>query len=273
MRLRSLVALSPDGSNLEDALASQADGILATVAHASLPVLDAREGALQAVTRAQSAGKHAFVTVNHPRTQFLRGDLEALVSPNLAGVMLNHCLEPQDVRDAAVLLREFELARGIEPGAVAVFPIISTARGLLRAPEIVAASQRVGGLIFDSVGYARDISARAEERGDRFAYARGLVVAAARAHDRLPLAVANAFELRDLSNYGFAGAIVPDARAAMTASTAFVTLVLEKVRADAIIASYHASKDEGGWVARVDNEIADASAVRRARQALEFSDR
>lgn len=270
MRLRSLLALSPDGSNLEDALASQADGLLATVAHASVPVQDAREVALQAASRAQSAGKHAFVTVNHPRTQFLRGDLDALVSPALAGVMLNHCLEPQDVRDAAVLLREFELARGIEIGAVAVFPIINTARGLLRAPEIVAASQRVGGLVFDAAGYARDVGARVEERGDRFAYARGLVVAAARAHDRLPLAVANAFELRDLSNYGFAGAIVPDARAAMTASTAFVTLVLERQRAESLIASYHASKDEGGWVARVGDEIADASTVRRARQILEY---
>ena len=208
--------------------------------------------------------------MNHPRTQLLRGDLEALVSPALAGVMLNHCVEPQDVRDTAVLLREFELARGIEPGAIAIFPLISTARGLLRAAEIVAAAQRVGGLVFDSATYSLDISARPEERGERFSYARGLIVAAARAHDRLPLAVANAFELRDLSHYGFSGAIVPDARAAMTASTAFVTLVLERQRAEAMIAAYGATKDEGGWVARVEDEVADASAVRRAHQTLEY---
>ncbi len=270
MRLRSVLALSPDGSNLEDALASQADGVLATVAHASVPVSDARVAAVSAVARARAAEKFAFVTVNHPRTQLLRGDLDALVSPELTGVMLNHCVEPQDVRDAAVLLREFELARGIEPGAVAVFPVISTARGLLRASEIVAASQRVAGLVFDSAAYSRDVSARPEERGERFSYARGLIVAAARGHDRLPLAIANAFELRDLSHYGFAGAIVPDSRAAMTASTAFVTLVLERLRAEALIAAYGATKDEGGWVARVDDEIADASAVRRAHQALEY---
>jgi citrate lyase subunit beta/citryl-CoA lyase len=270
MRLRSVFALSPDGSNLEDALGSDADAILATVAHSAIPVDDARAAAVTAVNRAREAGKLAFASVNHPRTQLLRADIETLVSPNLSGVFISNALEPQDVRDTAVLLREFELQRNIEIGEIAIVPVIGSARGLLRAPEIVAAAQRVAGLVFDGDLYARDVSARPEERGERFAYARGAIVAAARAVDRLPLAVANGFDVRDLGNYGFAGVVVSEPRAAASASVVFVTLEIERRRANNLIAAYEAARGEGAWVARVDDEVADASAVRRARQALEY---
>ncbi len=269
MRLRSIFALSPAGSNLDEALGSVSDGLLATVAHASVPVEEARHAALAAVTAAVAAGKFAFVTVNHPRTQFLRGDLEALVSPELRGVVINHCVEPQDVRDTAVLLREFELARDIEPGTIAIIPAIGTARGLVRCIEIVNAAPRVAALLFDSPAYTRDIGARIEERGTRLSYARGAIVAAARAFDCLPLVTADAFELRDLGHYGFSGAIVSDARAAVSAATAFATLELERRRAQSLIDAYDATKAERAWVARVDDEVADASAVRRARQLLD----
>jgi citrate lyase beta subunit len=50
----------------------------------------------------------------------------------------------------------------------------------------------------------------------------------------------------------------------------FVTLEIERRRANNLIAAYEAARGEGAWVARVDDEVADASAVRRARQALEY---
>jgi citrate lyase subunit beta/citryl-CoA lyase len=200
----------------------------------------------------------------------LRDDLEALVSPELAGVLLVHAVEPQDVRDLAALLREFEMARAIEPGSVKAFPVIDTARGLLRAAEIAAASPRIGGLVLASTAYAHDVGARAEESGPRLSYARGGVVAAARAVDALPLVESSAIQLRELAQYGFAGAIVGEVTAAGIANAAFQPAAATLERAAAAASAYDGARAEGAWVARAGEEVIDASAARRARHLLEY---
>jgi citrate lyase subunit beta/citryl-CoA lyase len=192
-----------------------------------------------------------------------------MTGPNLRGVLLPHAVDPQDVRDLAVALREFELQRAIEPGDVAVYPVIDTARGLLRAAEIVHAAPRVGGLVLDSAAYARDIGARQEEHGPRLAYARGGVVAAARAFEKLPLVVAEPLQLQTLSQYGFAGVLLADARAVTQANAAFTpsdaAVNLARRQAEA----YDAARGEGAWVARLGASLVDAHTARKARQVLD----
>ena len=272
MRLRSVVRIPPDGSGLEAALGSPADAILWTVADATRPAIDLRTDARTGIARASEAGKAALVAVNHPRTRMLRDDIEGIVMPGLSGVCLTHAVEPQDVRDAAALLREFEIARGIEPGTVAVFPVIDSARGLLRSAELAAAAPRVGGLVFASATYAADIGARDEQSGPRLAFARGVVVAAARAVDGLPLVDGGPLQLRELAQYGFAGAIVPDGPAAVLANPAFTPPAATVERARAAASAYDAARAEGAWVARLGAEVIDASRARRARQTLDAAE-
>lgn len=266
MRLRTIVSC-PLGSDARGvALASAADAVAISVLDASA---ETRAAAAAARDAAIVAGKGLLAWVNHPRTRQLRDDLDALVGPGLGAVLLPHAVEPQDVRDAAVLLREFEYTRGMEPGCIALFPVIDTARGLLRAAEIAAAAPRVGGLVFDSAAYAADTGARDEEHGPRLAYARGLVVAAARAVDGLPLVKANAFELGQLANDGFAGVILADAVMAGAANGAFTPTPAEVQRARAAIAAYEGAKAAGEWVGRLGCLVVDASAARKARQTIE----
>jgi citrate lyase subunit beta/citryl-CoA lyase len=269
MRLRSTLALPAGEAPTEEALASEVDAILLSLSDASRAVGALRRAALGAVQAASAAGKNALVLVNHPRTQLLRDDLDAVVGPGCAAVLLKHTSEPQDVRDAAVLLREFEYQRDIEPGATVLFPIIDTARGLMRAAEIAAAAPRVRGLVLDADRYARDIAARAEEQGPRLAFARGLVTAAARAIDGLPLVAGAHLELRHHAQFGFAGAIVRDLPSVAVANQAFTPTESQIARARALRDAYAAARAEGVVVGRVDDEVADASAARRARQTLE----
>lgn len=268
MPLRSVVAV-PAGEPLEAALASPADAVLLTVADAGHDVRGLRQGALYALPRVREAGKRALVRVNHPRTRMLRDDLDAIAGPGLDGVLLAQAGEPQDVRDLAVLLREFEYTRGIEPGSVAAFPVIASARGLLRAPEIARAAPRVAGLVFDAAAYAADIGARPEERGERLAYARGAVVAAARAAGRQAFAAVNPLELLNMAQYGFSGAVLPGPLGAGMANAAFSPKAHELERAREQLAAYEAARAEGAWVARYGNGIVDADGARRARQLLE----
>lgn len=270
--MRSVIAV-PAGSEMDEGLlASKADAILLGVDDADVAPDEARQAAVAALQRASGAGKSAFVRVNHPRTHLLRDDLTALLSPALAGVFVSHCSNPQDVRDTAVLLRELELAQDLEPGSVAVYAVIDTARGLLRAAEIVDAAPRVAGLLFDAEAYARDTGARAEENGSRLAYARGAVVAAARAFDRLPLVTSSGLEMRFLAQHGFAGAVLNDARLAGTANSAFGPTSTAVKRAKRHRDAYEADRQPGAWVARIGTEMVDAHSARKAAQALEFSE-
>ena len=269
MRLRSIVLVPGSGDGLEAALASQADGVALILNDARFAVGDLRAAAATALPKVRAAGKLGLVVVNHPRTRLLRDDVEAIVSPDLAAVLLPHATEPQDARDLAVVLREFEQGRGIEPGSVATIPVIDTARGLLRAAEIVHATARAAGLAFDGSGYARDTGARAEEAGSRLSYARGAVVAAARAYDTLPLAIASGLELQSLAQQGFAGAVLPDATHVQAANTAFAPSGATRERAAREAAAYEAARAEGAWVARDGAVVVDSHAARKARQVSE----
>ncbi|MBE7518783.1 MAG: hypothetical protein HS107_06005 [Thermoflexaceae bacterium] len=268
MRLRSIVAINA-GGEMDAALASQADAIALVLNDADQPVHGLRTAAAAAIGQVRDAGKHALATVNHPRTRLLRDDIEAIVAPGLSGVFLPHACEPQDVRDLAVLLREFELARGLEPGAIVVFPVIETARGLLRAAEIAAAAPRTAGLLFDSDAYANDVGARSEESGPRLAYARGAVVAAARACDVVPLVVTGGAEVHFLAQHGFGGALLPGPGFVAQANAAFSPSPAVVERAGRELAAYDAARGEGAWVARTGRRIVDSHSARKARSLLE----
>lgn len=269
MRLRSVVAVAAGGEDLELALASPADALLLTLADSRFPAAALRERAAAALPRVRAAGKRALVTVNHPRTRLLRDDVAALPLDMLDAVLLPHAVEPQDIRDLAVVLREFELAGGVEPGVVAVFPVIDTARGLLRAGELMAAAPRAAGLVFHTAAYARDIGARDEESGERLAFARGAVIAAARAHEGQPLVRGSELELAHMARHGFAGAVLASTAQALAANLAFEvsSARIEHARAEADV--YAAARAEAHWVGRIGEQVVDAHTARKARRLLE----
>ena len=271
MPFRSIARLRDLHASLDASLEGDADGLALDLTDERADVQSLRSGAPASLERIADSGKHAFAIVNHPRTQLLRADLEALVSKHLDGVFVTDCTEPQDVRDTAVLLREFELQRDLEPGDVPVYAVIGSARGLLRAAEIAGATPRVAGLVFAAGRYAMDVGARAEEHGERFAYARGAIVAAARATDGLALHMGNAVDVRNMSQYGFTAAILSDAGLIPAANVAFAPTDAQLRRAEAHVAVYKAARSEGAWVGRHHGEVVDAHRARKARLLLDHN--
>jgi citrate lyase subunit beta/citryl-CoA lyase len=267
MRLRALLTASPAPEALNGAIGSPADALVFSLAEVTGHA--ARTAIRNILPRVREHTKAAIVVVNHPRTRLLSDDLEAIVCEHLSAVILPYAAGPQDVRDVAVGLRQFEHARGIEPGAIAIIPAIASARGLLRAAEIASAVPRVAGLLFDNAAYARDIGGREEDDGHRFAYARGAVVAAAVAAGARPLVASPGFGLLQLAHAGFAGALLTDTRAVTAALAAFTPSARAVQRARAVRAAYAAARAEGAWVARLDGAVIDAHAARAAARTLE----
>ncbi|MGE3073414.1 MAG: aldolase/citrate lyase family protein [Dehalococcoidia bacterium] len=269
MRLRSILSIPAGGAGLTEALETQADGVLLTLADDILPVADLRAAAIEATRKATDAGKTVLIAVNHPRTRMLRDDIEAVLTPQVKALVLHHATEPQDVRDTAVLLREFELKRDIEPGDTEIFPVIDTARGLVRSGDIAAAAPRVGGLVFHSRNYAHDVGARDEQRGDRLSYARGQVVAVSRAIGGQPLVVADGLESQYLSQYGFAGVILRQTRNVPAANAAFTPYDEIRNQHQQALERFEQARIAGAVVARHGDRLVDSAAARRARRMVE----
>ena len=255
-------------SALESAIKVCPDAILISLTDEKMNNSIQRERAKAAFSSISKAKIYSIAVLNHPRTRLVRSDLDAIVSADLKAVFLADVIEPQDVRDVAVLLREFELERGLTTGIINIFPIIGSARSLLRALEIASAAPRVKGLVLDIDAYARDVRARFEQRGPRFAWARGNVVAIARSLVQLPIIKGQDLEFRELANTGFEGAIFQDPKMTSLVNDIFEITNTELVQARAEISAFE-QKDKGDLVARLDGSFVDEYKVRKSQQIID----
>jgi len=84
-----------------------------------------------------------FARVQPPSTGQTLKDLRAVAAPGLAGILLPKIQGPADVHAADALLACTEVDFGIEPGQLAIYPILETAQAIRLAYEIATASPRV----------------------------------------------------------------------------------------------------------------------------------
>src|SRR5581483_5036263 len=122
------------------------------------------------------AGRVVQVLIRRDGGGFARDDFDLFVQPGLATVGLRGLTRSQDVRDADVLLREFELDRDIDPGATGILLFIESAAVLLRGQEFVMASDRIFGLALDVDGLAEDLRLVRTAEGRELDGARSQVV-------------------------------------------------------------------------------------------------
>ncbi|MGW2283430.1 HpcH/HpaI aldolase/citrate lyase family protein [Streptomyces phaeochromogenes] len=130
--------------------------------------LAARGQVADAVARAAAAppgqaGRMAlFVRVNPLDGWAGAEELRAVVRPGLTGIVLPKVGSAQDVKFADRLLGWCEQEQGLQPGRVALVPLLETARGLREAYDIARAASRIaylgalsapGGDVERAVGY------------------------------------------------------------------------------------------------------------------------
>lgn len=120
--------------------------------------------------------------IGHPR---MAADLEAVVRPGLAGLVLPKVETPDEVRLVESILNSREPQVGLGSGSVRCLIAIESPRGLLQAAAIAAASARVVGLMFGAEDFGREMGlpTQREKEASELIYARSaLAVAAASAH-------------------------------------------------------------------------------------------
>ena len=153
IRPRRSVLYMP-GSNpraLEKARTLPADGLIFDLEDAVAPgdKESARQLILEALRQGGYGGREILVRVNGLDTPWGKDDLAAAAKSGAHGVLLPKVESAAEVREAEALL----------PGNQAIWCMMETPKGILRAEEIGGSSPRLGGLVMGTSDLAKDLHA------------------------------------------------------------------------------------------------------------------
>lgn len=147
------------------ALAAGADAVVLDLEDAVAP--GKKAAAREAVSAQLSSPVPVFVRINGVGTEWIADDLDAIAGPGLAGVMLPKTASPDDLGHVGRAL----------PG-VPLLPLIETAAGVLRAPDI-ASHPGVVRLAFGSIDFQVETGIQGDDA--ELLYARSRLVLASAA--------------------------------------------------------------------------------------------
>jgi citrate lyase subunit beta/citryl-CoA lyase len=206
-----------------------------------------------------------LVRVNPPGTPWHDADVDAAAR----------------VRPSAVVLPKCEAPSAVEPvvrrlGAVPLFLMVETARGVLAAPEL-ARLPRVAALVFGGADFRASIRAERQPDESELLVARGALVLAARAAD-VEVFDTPCFDYRDLEGLeasarraralGFDGKTAVHPGQVATLNRVFAPGDAEVARARRIVDALEDAARHGRGVATVDGEMVEALHAREARRTL-----
>jgi len=125
-----------------------------------------------------------FVRVQPVASGMILRDLQAVMGPNLTGILLPKITGPADVHAADAILGCVETELGIPVGRTLLYPILENARAIRLAYEIAMASERVaymGGAVSRFGDIAGEVGFRWTRAGTETLYIREKVLIDARA--------------------------------------------------------------------------------------------
>jgi citrate lyase beta subunit len=157
---------------------------------------EARENVARALRSLEFGSKEVVVRINSMESEAGRKDLAAMVPCRPDGICLPKVESAAEISAADIAVLELEQGYGVAEGELRFHAMIESARGLLEAPAIAAASPRLATLIFGSADFIQDV--RCDPGADRVELLLALehIVLAARAAG-LDAIDAPCFELRD----------------------------------------------------------------------------
>lgn len=168
---------------LENARSSMADVLVIDLEDSVSPYEKerAREMAKVWISRVTDCGGLVYVRLNGLDTGLLHGDLEAVIQPELSGVVFPKATGPDDIWYVDKKITELEMLRGIPVGQTKIQCIVETAKGVWNAYWTGIANQRVNSLVFGAVDYTRDMRVKLTPEAAEQTFARSQVAIAARA--------------------------------------------------------------------------------------------
>jgi len=134
-----------------------------------------------AVEGVGAEGTQVFVRTNAIHTGLTAEDLRWAVQPGLTGIVLPKTESREHVLEAVDWIRALEDERDLDPGSVVLVLLVETAKGVLNAQEIAAASERIVAVAFGALDFTRDMGTSPSAEGTEQFYAQSYIALVARA--------------------------------------------------------------------------------------------
>ncbi|MBI4587372.1 MAG: CoA ester lyase [Candidatus Rokubacteria bacterium] len=251
-------------------------------------VPDAEKLATRPLVRAALAelrGPLVCVRINAFRTGLAPGDVDAVVAQGLDAIVLPKAETAEEISVLEMLLAAAELREGLPAGHVRILPIVETARGLLNASAVAAASPRVLTLAFGSGDFTRDLelpSIRWSLEGAELFYARAKLVVDARAAGRprpldgpyVAVRDAKGFEedCRTARRLGFQGKICIHPLQVAAANRIFAPDPDEVAFCRRVVEAFKTAEARGSASITVDGIFVDYPIVEKAERIIRLAD-
>jgi citrate lyase subunit beta/citryl-CoA lyase len=265
------------GSNaraLEKGKTLAADGLILDLEDSVFPDAkeEARDRVCQAIAAGGFGGREVLIRINGLGTAWGRDDIVAASSSGADGIVLPKINMAATVREAEALME----GAGA-PATMALWCMMETPRGILRAEEIAGASRRLGGFALGMEDLAKDL--HATHTGDRLPVitALGLCMLAARAAgiailDGVHINLDDSDGLEDACRrgreMGFDGKTLIHPKQIDAANRAFAPSPDELDWSRRIIAAHGAAVKGGRGVVVVDGRLIEALHVAEAERLL-----
>ena len=272
-RRSALYVPAANARALEKAPSLDADVVIVDLEDAVAPAAkqEARRAAVQCLRRGMGRVE-MVLRVNGAGTPWAEADLAAAAGSGADAVLLPKVDGPDVVRDAGRIL-----AASGAPDSLALWAMIETPRGVLRAAEVAASSPRLRCLVAGTSDLVKDLRARHTASRTEVLVSLSLVVLAARASGlaaldgvHLDLADEAGFgeACRQGRDLGFDGKTLIHPRTIAAANLAFTPGDEEVAAARRVIEAHAAAEAAGRGVVVVDGRLVESLHVAEAHRVV-----
>nr|HID59991.1 CoA ester lyase [Desulfobacterales bacterium] len=223
-----------------------------------------------------------LVRTNSIESRIIYDDLNEVVTPDLAGIMVPKVEDAEHIFEVNRLLSKIEEEAGILPGTIRVFPLIESARGVQHIHEIVSAKtepRRIHTVAFGAADYTLDLGIEISREGYELNYPRAVIPIACRAagieppldtpyminfKDKEGL-IADARRARKL---GFQGKLVIHPDQIGPCNRVFSPTKDEIEFAKRVIRAFEEAEARGDAALQVDGKFVDYAVAKKAKRIL-----
>lgn len=275
-----------DTKKITKALTLPADAVILDLEDAV--AMSEKESARQVVSEIINFSKstrttNIYIRVNGANTKYILADLQAVVQPQVTGIMLAKAEDAEEVRRVDWLIGFLEDETGIPRGTLELIPFIESVRGIENANSIAASCSRVKRLAFGGNDYTADTWTTYYEDGTELFYARAKLIAASRlAELEPPLDTVCPFiknldalreDARRARKMGFQGKLVIHPAQIDPVKEIFSPTLNEVASAKKIVNAFEEAEAKGTGVIQVDGKMVEYPIVNRARQILAIAEK
>ena len=219
-----------------------------------------------------------YVRINALDTSFAFRDLDAIVQPQVDGIVLPKVESATDLAKADWIVTTLEQERGLPAGGIDLVPIIETAKGLDAIDAVAGSGTRVKRLSFGAGDFTKDMGIKWSGEERELAYARSRLVLASRVAGLeqpidsvfIDLVDGKHFEMsvHTALTFGFQGKLCIHPKQVPIVNGVFTPTVEEVNQAKAIIAAFDEAEAFGSASIQVNGYFVDYPIVEKAQRVV-----